>query len=73
MVGGSGSRHRSVAASLVESKDVAPPRAANVLQPVMLVRLRDALSNAERKLFLQAWHLRQLAPETVRGEAEGAR
>jgi serine/threonine-protein kinase len=44
-----------------------------VLQPVMLGRLRDALSSAERKLFLQAWHLRQLAPETVRGEAEGAR
>jgi serine/threonine-protein kinase len=44
-----------------------------VVQPVMLGRLRDALSRAERKLFLQAWHLRQLAPETVRGEAEGAR
>jgi serine/threonine-protein kinase len=40
-----------------------------VLQPVMLGGLRDALSSAERKLFLQAWHLRQLAPETVRGEA----
>ncbi|MDI1429605.1 protein kinase domain-containing protein [Polyangium sorediatum] len=33
-----------------------------VLQPVLLGGLRDALSAAERKLFLQAWHLRQLAP-----------
>jgi serine/threonine-protein kinase len=33
-----------------------------VLQPVLIGGLRDALSAAERKLFLQAWHLRQLAP-----------
>ncbi|MDI1446361.1 protein kinase [Polyangium sp. 6x1] len=33
-----------------------------VLQPVLLGGLREALSAAERKLFLQAWHLRQLAP-----------
>ncbi|APR81942.1 serine/threonine protein kinase [Minicystis rosea] len=34
-----------------------------VLQPVLLGGLRDALSAAERKLFLHAWRLRQLAPE----------
>jgi serine/threonine-protein kinase len=34
-----------------------------VLQPVLLGGMRDALSAAERKLFLHAWHLRQLAPE----------
>jgi serine/threonine-protein kinase len=34
----------------------------SVLQPVLLGGWRDALSAAERKLFLQAWQLRQLAP-----------
>jgi serine/threonine-protein kinase len=34
-----------------------------ILQPVLLGGLRDALSAAERKLFLHAWHLRQLAAE----------
>jgi hypothetical protein len=34
-----------------------------VLQPVLLGGLRDALSAAERKLFLHAWHLKKLAPD----------
>ncbi|MFT3769388.1 MAG: serine/threonine-protein kinase [Minicystis sp.] len=34
-----------------------------VLQPMLLGGLRDALSAAERKLFLRAWRLRQLAPD----------
>jgi serine/threonine-protein kinase len=34
-----------------------------ILQPVLLGGLRDAFSAAERKLFLHAWHLRQLASE----------
>jgi serine/threonine protein kinase len=38
-----------------------------VLQPVLLGRVRDALSEAERKLFLHAWHLRQLAPDAGKG------
>jgi serine/threonine-protein kinase len=33
------------------------------LPPIFLGRMRDALSAAERQLFLQAWHLRQLLPE----------
>ena len=37
-----------------------------VLQPVLLGRVRDALNEAERKLFLHAWHLRQLAPDADR-------
>jgi serine/threonine-protein kinase len=36
-----------------------------VLQPVLLGGLRDALSAAERKLFLHAWHLRRLAPDAL--------
>ena len=38
-----------------------------VLQPVLLGGLRDALSAAERKLFLHAWHLKKLAPEAGTG------
>jgi serine/threonine-protein kinase len=34
-----------------------------VLPPVLLGGVKDALSAAERKLFLHAWHLRRLAPE----------
>jgi serine/threonine-protein kinase len=37
------------------------------LPPIFLGRMRDALSAAERQLFLQAWHLRQLLPEKPRG------
>ena len=40
-----------------------------VLQPVLLGGLRDALSAAERKLFLHAWHLRQLAPDAGAGRS----
>src|SRR5262249_32756423 len=40
-----------------------------VLQPVLLGGLRDALSAAERKLFLHAWHLRRLAPEAAEPSA----
>jgi serine/threonine-protein kinase len=43
-----------------------------VLQPVLLGGLRDALSAAERKLFLQSWHLRQLAP-AANGSAHESR
>jgi serine/threonine-protein kinase len=36
---------------------------AMVLIPgVMMGRMRDALTAAERRMFLQAWHLRQLVP-----------
>jgi serine/threonine-protein kinase len=38
------------------------------LPPIFLGRMRDALSAAERQLFLQAWHLRQLLPEKPRGD-----
>jgi serine/threonine-protein kinase len=34
-----------------------------VLPAIFLGRVREALSAAERQLFLQAWHLRQLLPE----------
>jgi serine/threonine-protein kinase len=37
------------------------------LPAVLLGGVRDALSSAERRLFLQAWHLRQLVPERTDG------
>jgi serine/threonine-protein kinase len=41
---------------------------AMVIVPgLMIGRLRDALAAAERRLFLQAWHLRQLVPHEARG------
>jgi serine/threonine-protein kinase len=36
---------------------------STALPAILLGRVRDALSAAERRLFLQAWHLRQLVPE----------
>ena len=33
-----------------------------VIPGVMMGRMRDALTAAERRLLLQAWHLRQLVP-----------
>lgn len=33
-----------------------------VIPGLMMGRMRDALTAAERRLFLQAWHLRQLVP-----------
>lgn len=40
---------------------------ALVITPAILVgRLRDALTAAERRVFLQAWHLRQLVPDEAR-------
>ena len=35
---------------------------AAVLTPTLLVgRLRDSLADAQRQLFLQAWHVKQLS------------
>jgi serine/threonine-protein kinase len=43
---------------------------AMVLTPIVAVgRIRDQLSNAERRLFLQAWQLRQAVPDESRREA----
>jgi hypothetical protein len=40
---------------------------ATVIIPGVLAgRMRDALTNAEKRLFLQEWQLRQLLPATVR-------
>ena len=40
---------------------------ALVVTPIVLVgRIRDRLAEAERRLFLQAWHLKQLVPEEAR-------
>jgi hypothetical protein len=39
-----------------------------VLPALLMGRMRDALATAERRLVLQAWHLRQLVP----GGAHGA-
>jgi serine/threonine-protein kinase len=36
---------------------------STALPAVLLSRVRDALSAAERRLFLQAWHLRKLVPD----------
>jgi serine/threonine-protein kinase len=33
-----------------------------IIPGVMMGRMRDALTAAERRMFLQAWHLRQLVP-----------
>ncbi|NUQ78245.1 MAG: hypothetical protein HUU21_32350, partial [Polyangiaceae bacterium] len=42
---------------------------AMVVIPALLMgRMRDALTHAERRLVLQAWHLRQLVPGGGRGE-----
>ena len=42
-----------------------------VLTPAVLVgRMRDALSAAERRLFMHSWHLRQLAPDEGQRERE---
>jgi eukaryotic-like serine/threonine-protein kinase len=38
-----------------------------VVAVAMIGRLRDALVEAERRLFAQAWHLRQLVPAEARG------
>ncbi|MFT3773771.1 MAG: serine/threonine-protein kinase [Minicystis sp.] len=41
---------------------------AMVIVPALMVgRMRDALAAAERRQFLQAWHLRQLVPNEARG------
>lgn len=46
---------------------------ALVLTPVAMAgRLGDALAQAERQLFLQAWQLRQLVPEEVRRTMSGS-
>ena len=40
---------------------------AMVIVPGLMVgRMRDALTAAERRVFLQAWHLRQLVPSAAR-------
>ncbi|MBL8947612.1 MAG: serine/threonine protein kinase, partial [Myxococcales bacterium] len=43
---------------------------AAVVVPAMLVsRTRDALRDAERRLAVLAWQLRQLVPQQARGDA----
>lgn len=52
------------------NRDLATLRSIEPAAPEtkFLGRVRDALSAAERQLFLQAWHLRQLLPERPAGE-----
>ncbi len=41
--------------------------AAGVLTTALaLARVRDALADAERRIYVYAWHLREVVPETVR-------
>ncbi len=40
-----------------------------VLPSIFLSGAREALSDAERRLFLQAWHLRKLVPDPARRDA----
>lgn len=47
---------------------------ALVVTPTMMLgRIRDQLARAERRLFLQAWLLRQAVPDSVEREARTAR
>jgi serine/threonine-protein kinase len=47
---------------------------ALVVTPTVLVgRIRDALSAAERRLFAHAWHLRQMVPDEARSNVPSPR
>jgi len=44
-----------------------------VLAAVLIIRFRDDLSEAERRLHLQAWQLKQLLPPEAHDASDGAR